>query len=241
MADHDQDWEIGISTSSSSSKKGTAACLPPPEVINVGADSYIDVEEEEDAEEYDDDVDDDDTGSDEKLGLACPFCSEDFDVLELYCHVDVVHHKEARAQICPVCVSKVETNMAVHLITQHETILKILCKKKFRNGGSHPALSSLKKELWDEHLHSPPKGSRVSSSSAVESDSLLLPFLYNPQPEIVIPLIEGSSLGSDSPDSNLESSGNVNLSALPDKDEEKAQRCEFIRGLLVSTILGDQL
>ena len=80
----------------------------------------------------------------------------------------------------------------------------ILCKKKFCNGGSHPALSSLKKELWDEHLHSPPKGSRVSSSSAVESDSLLLPFLYNPQPEIVRPLIEGSSLGSDSPDSNLE-------------------------------------
>nr|XP_027118266.1 protein DEHYDRATION-INDUCED 19 homolog 7-like isoform X3 [Coffea arabica] len=234
MADHDQDWEIRISTSPSSSKKGTAACLPPP-------DSYIDVEEEEDAEEYDDDVDDDDTGSDEKLGLACPFCSEDFDVLELYCHVDVVHHKEARAQICPVCVSKVDANMAVHLITQHETILKILCKKKFCNGGSHPALSSLKKELWDEHLHSPPKGSRVSSSSAVESDSLLLPFLYNPQPEIVRPLIEGSSLGSDSPDSNLESSGNVNLSALPDKDEEKAQRCEFIRDLLVSTILGDQL
>lgn len=85
----------------------------------------------------------------------------------------------------------------------------ILCKKKFHNGGSRPALSSLKKEFWDDHLHSHPKcPSRVNSSFAVEPDSLLLPLLYNPQPspkpQIVSPPIEASPVGSNSHDSNFE-------------------------------------
>lgn len=89
------------------------------------------------------------------------------------------------------------------------TLSHILCKKKLRNGGSHPALSSFKKELWNEHLHAPAKGSsRDNSSPAVESDSLLLPFVFNPQlspkTKIVSPSVEGSSLGSYTSDDNLE-------------------------------------
>ncbi|KAL3531508.1 hypothetical protein ACH5RR_010830 [Cinchona calisaya] len=198
----DLDWEIGIST------KADASFLPPSDNSNIDV-------EESDEEEYDDDdyeeEDDDDCNYDKKCGLACPFCSEDFDVLGLCCHIDIDHHKEAKAA-------------------------------KFRNGGSRPALSSLKKEFRDEHLHSPSKGSRVNSSPAVEPDSLLLPFLYNPQPspkrEIVSPPIEASPLGSNSQDSNLER--DIKISGPPDNGEEKVQRCEFVRGLLCSTIFGDE-
>lgn len=68
---------------------------------NVEAENY-------EGEEYDysDDGDgdgdgdyDEDDACDEMSGLACPFCSEDFDVLGLCCHIDVEHLKEAKASV----------------------------------------------------------------------------------------------------------------------------------------------
>lgn len=81
----------------------------------------------------------------------------------------------------------------------------ILCKKKFRNGGSRPALSFLKKELQDEYLSTPPKGSpHVNSSAAVETDSFFLPFFYNPRlsvkPEVAKPSSEAIVISSSSQD-----------------------------------------
>lgn len=75
--------------------------------FNIEADnnSYVDVEDSNEIEEHDDDDDDDnekDDDHDVMSGLACPFCSEDFDVLGLCCHIDVDHHKEAKAAVTPL-------------------------------------------------------------------------------------------------------------------------------------------
>ncbi|VFQ59597.1 unnamed protein product [Cuscuta campestris] len=94
------------------------------------AGSYIDVEETEEEEEEYDDYDDGydnrtDAEDDGKAELACPFCSDDFDVLGLCCHIDSEHRLETKSGICPLCASSVRMNMAAHVISQHESLLKI--------------------------------------------------------------------------------------------------------------------
>ncbi|KAM3326417.1 protein DEHYDRATION-INDUCED 19 isoform X1 [Capsicum chacoense] len=87
----------------------------------VGEDEDEDEEEEEEEEFEDEDIKDDNV----KTDLACPFCSEDFDMLGLCCHIDSEHRIEAKTGICPLCSTKVRTNMATHVIVQHESVLKI--------------------------------------------------------------------------------------------------------------------
>ncbi|KAG8370626.1 hypothetical protein BUALT_Bualt13G0002900 [Buddleja alternifolia] len=84
-------------------------------------------EGEETEGEYEDDEEVNDVENEGKLSeeLACPFCPEDFDVLGLCCHIDADHRMEVKPGICPVCATKVRINMASHVITQHESILKI--------------------------------------------------------------------------------------------------------------------
>ncbi|KAH0637095.1 hypothetical protein KY289_037010 [Solanum tuberosum] len=120
-------------------------------------------EEEEDEEEDEEDDEDEDVHDDNvKTDLACPFCSEDFDMLGLCCHIDSDHRIEAKTGICPLCATKVRTNMATHVIVQHET------------------LSLLRKELLSVYLEK--KSSHVSSSSNTETNQLLLSFVGNQQP-----------------------------------------------------------
>ncbi|KAH0634041.1 hypothetical protein KY284_036827 [Solanum tuberosum] len=121
---------------------------------------YVGEEEEEEDEE--DDEDEDVHDDNVKTDLACPFCSEDFDMLGLCCHIDSEHRIEAKTGICPLCATKVRTNMATHVIVQHET------------------LSLLRKELLSVYLEK--KSSHVSSSSNMETNQLLLSFVGNQQP-----------------------------------------------------------
>ncbi|GMQ00256.1 hypothetical protein CsSME_00047418 [Camellia sinensis var. sinensis] len=77
-------------------------------------DLHIDIEDESDEE--DDDL---------KTDYVCPFCLDDFDLVGFCCHIDDGHPIEAKSGICPICAKKVGINMAVHIITQHGSILKI--------------------------------------------------------------------------------------------------------------------
>ncbi|PHT38755.1 Protein DEHYDRATION-INDUCED 19 -like protein 4 [Capsicum baccatum] len=58
----------------------------------VGEEEEEDEEEEEEEEFEDEDIKDDNV----KTDLACPFCSEDFDMLGLCCHIDSEHRIEAK-------------------------------------------------------------------------------------------------------------------------------------------------
>ncbi|MBA0560193.1 hypothetical protein Golob_017108 [Gossypium lobatum] len=65
----------------------------------------------------------------------CPYCSEDFDLLGLCCHIDEEHHLEAGYGVCyalpfwifvcPVCAQRVGMNMVDHITAQHGNILRI--------------------------------------------------------------------------------------------------------------------
>uniref|UniRef100_A0A5B6YVU8 Uncharacterized protein n=1 Tax=Davidia involucrata TaxID=16924 RepID=A0A5B6YVU8_DAVIN len=197
---------------------------------------------------YDDHIDVEDIEEDDDLKseLVCPFCSEDFDLVGLCCHIDD-EHPEAKTGVCPICAAKVGMTMAGHIIMKHEYILKTLHKKKLRTGESHSTLFLLRKELEDEHLQSLLEGSsHVVSSSNMAPDPLLSSFIYNPstadEPEIMHPSSSTeASLAEESSDENM-LERKIQPSPLSHKDqEEKTQRCVFVRGILFSTILDDNL
>ncbi|KAL4384174.1 hypothetical protein GQ457_15G021390 [Hibiscus cannabinus] len=181
-----------------------------------------------------------------KTEYPCPYCSKDFDLLELCYHIDDEHHLEAGYGVCPVCSLRVGMNMVNHITTQHGNIFKSNHKLKFDKGDSYPTLSSLRKELQDARYQSFLSRSWSSLSSSNTTPDPLVSFLS------FQPLVDssGSVKSATSTEASLEENGSdenmlerdVQPSPLSDKEHwEKSKRCEFVRGLLLSTIFGDGL
>ncbi|MCL7037739.1 hypothetical protein MKW94_026857 [Papaver nudicaule] len=57
--------------------------------------------------------------------FPCPFCSEDFDIIGLCCHIDEEHPVEAKTGECPVCGLRVGMDMIAHITMQHGQFFKI--------------------------------------------------------------------------------------------------------------------
>ncbi|RDY09591.1 Protein DEHYDRATION-INDUCED 19-like 5 [Mucuna pruriens] len=182
------------------------------------------------------DFDEENGDDDLRTAYPCPFCAEDFDLLELCCHIDLDHPIEAQSGICPVCTMWVGTNMVDHIAAQHGNLqLKSKCYKH----ESYPALSFSRKGEQDGHWHSFSAGlSPVMSTSKTACDPLLS-FLYGASAD------NGSKYMQ--PDSSSEVSIEVHSNdevlerdtqpSLSDKDQlEKAQRSKFVQGLLMSAI-----
>ncbi|PIN24167.1 hypothetical protein CDL12_03117 [Handroanthus impetiginosus] len=209
--------------------------------FNRRADFYNEEEEDMDGDYDEEEVYD--MENEEKLEeLACPFCLEDFDVLGLCCHIDADHRMEVKPGICPVCVTKVGINMASHVITQHESILKALCNKKYRTSRSRSAIFLLRKELQERQLCLMMESPSVDPASDAAADSMLLSFVNNPQPAYKPQTVE-----ADSPTEQsflVKSSSDYSTESIPPSlstngKNERARRCEFSQGLLLSTIFGD--
>ncbi|KAH7542987.1 hypothetical protein FEM48_Zijuj02G0134100 [Ziziphus jujuba var. spinosa] len=194
--------------------------------------------------------------------FPCPFCSEYFDIVGLCCHIDEEHPVEAKNGVCPVCTMRVGVDMVAHITLQHGNIFKIsFClscyclysltntymqrKRKSRKGGSHSTLSLLRKELREGNLQSLFGGSScIVSSSNVAPDPLLSSFILPMSDDYVSvqpPFSTETSSVKKSTDENV-SQRNRQSPPLSVKDkEEKAKRCQFVQGLLLSTILDDGL
>ncbi|XP_057957681.1 protein DEHYDRATION-INDUCED 19 homolog 4-like [Malania oleifera] len=177
----------------------------------------------------------------------CPFCAEDFDIVGLCCHIDEEHPVEARNGVCPVCARRVGMDMVGHITTQHGNFFKVQRKRRFRKVGSNSTFSILRKELREGNLPSFLGGpSRMVSSSNTEPDPLLSSFIFNPrmvgEPVSSQPhsTVEPTLVKESSEDEFLERKGQQGV--VTDKEqEEKARRCEFVGGLMLSTILDDGL
>ncbi|XP_015891984.1 protein DEHYDRATION-INDUCED 19 isoform X1 [Ziziphus jujuba] len=218
----DDAWSFGVTSASRSYN---------PSMLKSHSDFCIDFE----------DFDGDD---DLKVEYPCPFCSEDFDLVGLCCHIDDEHHSEARSVVCPVCATRVGMNMVGHITTQHGNFFNQY-KVKFYKVDSQSPFSFSRKELQDEHIRSLFGWSSAVSTSKMAPDPLLS-FLYNTSPT---DRSEKAQPDSSSEVSNEEKSSdhillerNIQKSPLSDKDqEEKAERCKFAQGLVLSTIFDDGL
>ncbi|KAL1807405.1 protein DEHYDRATION-INDUCED 19 homolog 4 [Daucus carota subsp. sativus] len=181
--------------------------------------------------------------------FLCPFCGEDFDMVGLCCHIDEEHMVEVKNGVCPVCARKVGTELVGHITMQHGSLLKVQRKRRYRRGGSNSTLSILRRELRDGNLQSLLGGSsNLVSSTNTEADSLLSSFICNTSPvvsdePIAVQPHSSDEIGAVANDSTVSSAERtVHKSPLSEKDqEEKARRCEFVQGLLMSTMFSDDL
>ncbi|KAF3782761.1 DEHYDRATION-INDUCED 19-like protein 3 [Nymphaea thermarum] len=106
--------------------------------------------------------DDFDGEEDLRAEFPCPFCSEDFDIVGLCCHIDDEHSIEAKNAVCPVCGTRVGMDMR---------------RRRYRKG-SHSTLSMLTRELREGHLQSLFAGSSCPvASSNTAPDPLLSSFI----------------------------------------------------------------
>lgn len=189
-------------------------------------------------QETEGDYDDEEANQGKSDELACPFCYEDFDVLGLCCHIDADHRLEVKPGICPVCASKVTINMASHVIVQHENVLKALCNKKH----CRTAVFMLRKELQEKHLCFIKESPRLVSSSEAAADSVLLSFVNNPHTDYRLQTAQSSSSTETSllakKSSDNDSSDRIQPSVSTDRNDGRL-RCDFIQGLVLSTVLDD--
>ncbi|CAL5208641.1 unnamed protein product [Lathyrus oleraceus] len=189
--------------------------------------------------------DENDVEEDIREEFLCPFCSEYFDIVGLCCHIDEEHPMEAKNGVCPVCALRVGVDMVAHITLQHGNIFKMQRKRKSRKGGSYSTLSLLRKELREGNLQSLFGGSPcIVSSSNAAPDPLLSSFIS--------PLSNESMSSQSHTQTEIRSSkkcsdenvpkSHVETPTMSVKDkEEKTRRCEFIQGMLISTILDDDL
>lgn len=210
-------------------------------MFGVEAELFVDFEEDEVI--GDDDDDDDEL----RTAYPCPFCEEDFDLLELCCHIDLDHQIEAKSgvQLCPVCAVWIGANMVEHIAAQHGNIFKSQLKSKRHQHDSYPTLSFSRKDEEDRHWESFYAGSSPVTSTSETARDPLLSFLcgaaaagehQNVQPDSSSEL---SIEETHSDDTVLERDVEPSL---PDKDRiEKARRSKFVQGLLMSTFLDPDL
>ncbi|CAN0855184.1 Protein DEHYDRATION-INDUCED 19 homolog 7 [Linum grandiflorum] len=120
-------------------------------------------------------------------------------------------------------------------------------KRRLRKGGSNSTFSSLlKKELRDGNLQALLGGSSFVAST--EPDPLLSSFMFTPsgldEPQSVLRAasVETSPAMDDSCMINESIIREVEASTPPVSEketEEKSRRCEYVRGLVLSTILDE--
>ncbi|KAL4636749.1 hypothetical protein ACB092_03G031100 [Castanea dentata] len=186
-----------------------------------------------------------DGDDDIKEEFPCPFCSEYFDIVGLCCHIDEEHPVEAKNGVCPVCTMRVGVDMVAHITLQHGNIFKMQRKRKTRKSGAHSTLSLLRKELREGNFQSLFGGSScIVSSSNAAPDPLLSSFILPMADDFVSaqPQFSPETSSVKKKTEQKVSERNVQSSPFSIKDqEEKAKRCEFVHGLLLSTILDDNL
>ncbi|KAF5206997.1 Dehydration-induced [Thalictrum thalictroides] len=98
-------WTTGRLSNTSSSRRFQSA-------LQSRSDLYLGFEE----------IDADD---EHRVEFPCPFCTEDFDIIGLCCHIDDEHPVEAKNGICPVCGMTVGMDMVGHIAMQHGQFFKI--------------------------------------------------------------------------------------------------------------------
>ncbi|XP_010422620.1 PREDICTED: protein DEHYDRATION-INDUCED 19 homolog 5 isoform X2 [Camelina sativa] len=162
----------------------------------------------------------------------CPFCSDDYDLVELCHHVDEEHQLDANNGICPVCSRRVKMHMVDHITTQHRDVLKLFKDETYSTFS--PGTRKYLQSLMDEPL------STIDTSKSVPDP--LLSFIYNPpsqnQSKLVLPDLSGeASLEEKSSVRDSTDKDGKLLSPLSDTELlEKALKREFVQGLISSAI-----
>ncbi|KAL1225176.1 DEHYDRATION-INDUCED 19-like protein 5 [Cardamine amara subsp. amara] len=182
--------------------------------------------------EGDDDIDE------MAVEYPCPFCSDDYDLVELCHHIDEEHQLDANNGICPVCSRRVKMHMVDHITTQHSDVVKLEQKQRLYKDESYSQFSPGTKRYLQSLINEPLSTNRTSKSVP----DPLLSFIFNiPSPnqsKLVLPDL--SSEPSIEDKSSIRDSTETDGSPLSDTELlEKAKKREFVQGLISSAIFDD--
>ncbi|CAL9079000.1 unnamed protein product [Musa textilis] len=188
-------------------------------------------------DEFDGASEDDDS----RAEFACPFCSEEFDLIGLCCHIDDEHPDESKDGVCPVCAARVEMDMVDHIAMQHGSFFKMPWRSRFHKDSSDfQSISSLlRKDLCDSNLQAFLGGSTYTDSPSDSApDPLLLSFIVNypmadPLEDVRLEPLEKTSMVDKISVEKVVESVEPSLS---DKDQGRARSSKFVRELVLSTI-----
>ncbi|CAN7113196.1 unnamed protein product [Brassica rapa subsp. narinosa] len=185
-------------------------------------------------------------GEDEsKSEFICPFCADVFDIVGLCCHIDEEHPVEAKNGLV---ISKLVIfhGSRCYSLKSYLSVFTLFFpglfyvqrRRRLRKGGYGSAYLALKKELREANLQSLLGGSaRFTSSTNLDSDPLLSSFMFSsPSTKSVTPVVEGTSATKLSLKESLKRE--IQEAPLSGEDQEKSKKSEFVRGLLLSTMLG---
>ncbi|KAF3530313.1 hypothetical protein DY000_02043743 [Brassica cretica] len=180
---------------------------------------------------------------DSKSEFICPFCADVFDIVGLCFHIDEEHPVEAKNG--DLSDSLVRNRLVYKLKSECVCFLDerfyVQRRRRLRKGGYGSAYLALKKELREANLQSLLGGSsRFTSPTSIDSDPLLSSFMFSsPSTKSATPVVEGTSATKLSLKESLKR--DIQEAPLSGEDQEKSKKSEFVRGLLLSTMLGDGL
>ncbi|CAN8295877.1 unnamed protein product [Cochlearia groenlandica] len=192
-------------------------------------------------EEEEEDDDDDDRSAD----YPCPFCSDDYELVELIHHISEEHDVEANHGICPVCSKSVKMHMVDHITTHHRDLLKISFFEQKQTSYEDDPYSSDKyhQSVLDE-LHSSLNHHRAYKS--VVSDEYLSFINNSSLPDQTKKLGKTDSIAEENrkkliKDHWTERESKSVSPLLSDSEQlEKANKCEYVQGLLLSAMFDDK-
>uniref|UniRef100_A0A1J3I7S9 Protein DEHYDRATION-INDUCED 19-like protein 2 n=1 Tax=Noccaea caerulescens TaxID=107243 RepID=A0A1J3I7S9_NOCCA len=212
----DDMWAVSSSGSSRSHRSATAA--------KYQSGSYLDTEDFEE----DDDV---------AMEYPCPFCSDDYDLIELCHHIDEEHQLEDTHGICPVCSKRVKMHMVDHITTHHRDVLK--SEQKETSYMEDPYSSDKYIEPLLDDL--PPSMNHHHTYKSVVSDQFLSFLNNSPLPNQAKHVEPDSSVQDKNSvvDSPMEKDRKVSPPLSDSEQLEKAKKCEFVQGLLSSAMFDD--
>lgn len=204
--------------SSSGSSRSHRSAATTAKYQSGSYESYRDSGDFEEEEE-DDDV---------EVDYPCPFCSDDYDLVELCHHIDEEHHLEATYGACPVCSKMVKTRMVDHITTHHRDVLKSGQKETYAEDPYSYRQDDLSPSM--NHYHTAKTDQFLSFLSNSPLPNQTKPVLEVDSSVENKTLIEDSSAGKDMKLSTPLSDG---------EQLEKAKKCEFVQGLLSSAMFDD--
>ncbi|KAM7274559.1 hypothetical protein ACFE04_016425 [Oxalis oulophora] len=208
-------WSCGLSSTST-----TRSCQSPPKQ-NSEIDYYVDKEVEIEKDDHDDDV-----------KFPCPICAVDFNLFQMCWHLEV-DHAQHKSGVCPVCFEWVGQDLVGYSQPRKVEVPE----------DSNSDFSSPRKESEeDDHSQPLPSGSMSSVSNSKMAPDPLWSFLRAMPDESTNSTLKAPTRASlkERVAGGKKMEKDVNIKPLSDKDQqEKLRRCDFVRGLLLSTFLDE--
>ncbi|GAB2269757.1 hypothetical protein Dimus_004679 [Dionaea muscipula] len=177
---------------------------------------------------------------DQRTYFTCPFCYIDIELSALCNHLEEEHCFDVKNAVCPVCALNLGKDVIEHFKVHHANSIK--SRRKSSHKYSSFWSSNSMRELSSVYGFAPRSSCGTARAQDSSPDPLLSPFLcttpYPAEPKTAAAAKYTTSTSTD-PSVTLEPKSSTPLTASQGREkdtEERRQKAEFCKHLIVSTI-----